>query len=303
MSQAKPIKFPRIWQFLVFPAVYSQAFHGYTTPAFPCFKRGLMKSSIGLFFVIFLCAGQMAQAAVVSRAVEYRDGEAVLEGYLAYDDAVKGPRPAVLIVHEWKGLNDYAKGRADQLAALGYVGFAIDMYGKGVFAETHEEAAKLSGAYRNDRHRMRQRAKAAYDVLLRQPEVDTSRVAAMGYCFGGMTVLEMARAGLPLLGAASFHGGLSTPLPAKKGEIRAKLRVFHGDEDPFVTGKEVEEFRAEMRAADVDWQMTLYGGAVHAFTVPSAGNDKSQGAAYHEKADKASWKAFTAFLQEIFAAA
>lgn len=261
-----------------------------------------MRPSFGLFLVLLLSSAPLSQAAVVGRTVAYQDGAAVLEGYLAYDDAVKGPRPAVLVVHEWKGLNDYTKGRADQLAALGYVGFAVDMYGKGVFAETHEEAAKLSGAYRNDRSLMRQRAKAAYDILLRQPEVDSSRVAAMGYCFGGMTVLEMARASLQLLGAASFHGGLSTPLPAKKGDIRAKLRIFHGDEDPFVTAAEVEAFRDEMRAAEADWQMTFYSGAVHAFTVPSAGNDKSQGAAYNEAADKASWKALTVFLQEIFGA-
>jgi len=261
-----------------------------------------MKVPFGLLLFLLFSLAPLAQAEVVGRLVEYHDGDALLEGYLAYDDAVTGPRPAVIVVHEWKGLNEYAKGRADQLAGLGYVGFAVDMYGKGIFAETHEEAAKLSGAYRNDRQRMRQRAKAGYEVLLQQPEVDSGRVAAVGYCFGGMTVLEMARSGMPLLGAASFHGGLSAVLPAQKGEVRAKLRVFHGDEDPFVTEKELDDFRAEMRAAEADWQMTFFSGAVHAFTVPSAGFDKSQGAAYNEEADKASWKALTLFLQEIFRA-
>ena len=257
------------------------------------------------FRVGFLCAflfilTPAAQAQVTGRMVEYRDGGTVLEGYLAFDDVVSGKRPGVLVAHEWKGLNDYAKGRADQLAALGYVGFAIDMYGKGVHAETHEEAAKLSGVYREDRQLMRQRAKAAYDFLLQQPEVDSERVAAMGYCFGGMAVLELARSGVPLLGVATFHGTLNTPLPAKKGDIKAKVRVFHGDEDPFVTGAEVDAFRTEMRAAEADWQMTIFSGAVHAFTVPSAGTDKSLGAAYNERADKASWQALTLFLKEIF---
>jgi len=254
-------------------------------------------------FFLILCGLSLtpkAHAQVVGQSVEYLDGETVLEGYIAYDDEVIVKRPAVLVVPEWKGLTGYAKGRAEQLAELGYVGFAVDMYGKGIRVETHEEAAKISGIYRNDRELMRSRAKAALNYISNQPQVDPSRLTAIGYCFGGTTVLEMARAGFPLLGVASFHGGFSAPLPAAPGSIQAKVRVFHGDEDASVSAEDVEAFRAEMRNAEADWQMTIFGGAVHSFTVPEAGSDKSTGMAYNETADKDSWKSLTVFLKEIF---
>lgn len=256
--------------------------------------------------IFFLCLvtilfSPIAQADIVTETVEYRDGETVLEGYLAYDNASEDKRPAILVVHEWKGLNDYARKRAEQLAKLGYVGFAIDMYGKGVRPESHEEAGKISGAFRRDRNRMRLRAKAALDFLKSRELVDPKKIAAMGYCFGGMAVLEMARAGIDLKGVASFHGALQTPVPAEPGAVRAKVIVFHGEEDPFVKAAEVEAFKEEMRNAGADWQLKTFSGAVHSFTVPEAGNDKNQGVAYNAAADKESWSMLEDFLHEIFA--
>jgi len=253
--------------------------------------------------VIFLWLSfqTVSSAAVVTEAVEYMDGDAVLEGYLAYDDAIQGKRPGILVVHEWKGLNDYAKKRALQLAELGYAAFAADMYGKGIYAKDHEEAGKLSGVYRSDRNLMRQRAKAAFDVLKNNPQVDPQNTAAIGYCFGGTTVLEMARAGFDLKGVVSFHGALDTPVPAVPGTIKAKVLVMQGADDSFAgTTQQITAFEDEMRKAGADWQLVIFGDAVHSFTVPEAGSDKSKGAAYNAPADKRSWGMMKQFLSELF---
>ncbi len=252
--------------------------------------------------VIFLWVSfqTVSFAAVVTQAVEYKDGETLLEGYLAYDDAIEGKRPGIIVVHEWKGLNDYAKGRADELAELGYVAFAVDMYGKGIYAKDHEEAGKLSGVYRSDRNLMRQRAKAAFDILKNNPHVDPQNTAAIGYCFGGTTVLEMARAGFDLKGVVSFHGSLDAPLPAAPGVIKAKVLVMHGADDNFVGNEKVLVFQEEMRKAGADWQLVMFGDAVHSFTVPEAGSDKSKGAAYNALADKRSWGMMKQFFSELF---
>jgi dienelactone hydrolase len=232
--------------------------------------------------------------------VEYHDGDAVLEGYLAYDDASPNPRPGVLVVHEWKGLNDYAKRRAGQLAELGYIAFAADMYGKGVRATDHEEAAKLSGIYRSDRQLMRRRILAAYDELRRRPLADPSRLAAIGYCFGGTAVLELARSGAEVVGVASFHGGLSTPTPADAANIKGRVLVLHGADDTFVTPEEVAAFESEMRQAGVRYRLITYPGAVHSFTVPEAGSDPSTGMAYNAEADRRSWEEMRSFLHDVF---
>lgn len=241
-----------------------------------------------------------ASAAIQQRAVEYQHGDAVLQGYLAYDDALEGPRPGVLVVHEWKGLGDYAKSRAAQLAALGYVAFAVDMYGKGIYAATHEEAGRLAGIYRNDRQLMRARILAGLKVLRAQPQVDPQRIAAIGYCFGGTTVLELARGGADVPAVISFHGALATPTPLDARQIKARVQVHHGDEDRFISEAELAAFRDEMRQAGVDWQLNIYGGAVHSFTVPTAGNDKSTGIAYHAAADRRSWAAMRQLFAEVF---
>jgi len=243
-----------------------------------------------------------APAAVQTRAVEYKDGDVTLEGYLAWDDALKGKRPGVLVVHEWWGLNDYPKMRARQLAELGYVAFALDMYGKGVVAKTPEEASELTGKFRGaDRALMRRRAAAGLEVLRKQDLVDPKRIAAIGYCFGGTTVLELARNGAEIAGVVSFHGGLDTPDPADAKRIKAKVLVLHGAADKSVTPEQMKTFWDSMNAAGVDWSMVAYGGAVHAFTNPASGSDPSKGVAYDAKADRRSWAAMKEFFAEIFA--
>lgn len=242
-----------------------------------------------------------AQAAVKTEEVDYRHGDVVLQGYFAYDDSSKAKRPVVLVVHEWYGHGDYARRRARELAALGYLAFAGDMYGKGVYAKSHEEAAKLAGAVRGDRKLMRERALAAVGAMKKHPLADPARLAAIGYCFGGTTVLELARAGAPLKAVASFHGALDTPAPAEPGAVKAKVLVLQGADDTH-TAPAVPAFEAEMRKAKADWQLVSYGGAVHSFTVKEAGDDPSKGMAYDEKADKRSWRELQGFLKESFSA-
>ena len=256
-----------------------------------------MKKAI---LALTLCAlAGKGGAAVKTETVEYKHGNVVCEGVLVYDDAVKGKRPGIVVVHEWTGLGDYAKRRAEQLAQMGYVAFAIDMYGKGVRAKDHKEAAELSGIYRNDRSLMRNRAKAGLDVLRKSSMVDGGRIAAIGYCFGGTTVLELARSGEDLKGVASFHGGLDTPNPQDAKNIKAKVIVFQGADDAYTLAS-VPKFEEEMKNAGADWQLIKYSGAVHSFTVKEAGDDNSKGMAYNEKADKRSWQSLKNFLDEIF---
>lgn len=238
-------------------------------------------------------------AAVRTEVVPYRHSGTELEGALVYDDAVKGPRPGVLVLHEWWGHGPYVRRRAEQLARLGYVAFAADMYGKGVYAKTHEEAAKLSGAFREDRALMRMRALAGLQVLKKSGKADPKKLAAIGYCFGGTSVLELARAGTDLAGVVSFHGGLDTPRPQETSGVKAKILALVGSEDKWVTGG-IPVFEDEMRRARADWQLVLYGGVVHSFTVPEAGNDPSAGMAYDETADRRSWRAMEDFFREIF---
>jgi dienelactone hydrolase len=247
-----------------------------------------------------LAGASSVRAAVKTRTVEYRQGETVLEGFLAWDDAGPARRPGVLVVHEWTGINPYTRRRAEQLAGMGYVAFAADIYGKGVRPATPKEAAATAGRYKADRALLRERVKAGLDELRRQPNVDPAKVAAIGYCFGGTTVLELGRAGADLLGIVSFHGGLDTPTPADARSVKAKLLVLTGADDPNVPPAQVAAFEEEMRAAKVDWQLVKYSGAVHSFTNPDAGNDNSKGAAYNAAADRRSWIAMQDFFAELF---
>jgi dienelactone hydrolase len=242
--------------------------------------------------------GAMPRQDLETKSIEYKHGDVVLEGYLAYDKSVKGKRPGVILVHEWKGRGDYVKMRAEMAAKLGYVAFAIDMYGKGVFAKDHAEAGKLAGAFFKDRTLMRERAKAGLDVLLKQDVCDPSKVAAMGYCFGGTTVLELGRMGADLKLVASFHGNLTTPSPAEAGKVKAKVAVFHGADDKNVG--DVDAFKKEMGDAKVDLKFHAFEGAVHSFTVKEAGDDNSKGMAYNAKADKESWELLVKYLAEAF---
>jgi dienelactone hydrolase len=199
------------------------------------------------------------------------------------------------------GLNDYAKRRVEQLAELGYVAFAADIYGEGRIAVDIEEARQLSGTYKGDRPLFRARVAAGLETLKAQPSVDPARVAAIGYCFGGTAVLELARGGAEVAGVVSFHGGLDSPTPEDAKNIRAKVLVLHGADDPLVPPAEVLAFEEEMRQGGVDWQLISYGGAVHGFTNPASGDDPSgRGVAYNAVADARSWAAMRQFFAELF---
>jgi dienelactone hydrolase len=236
----------------------------------------------------------------VTTTVEYTQDGTTLEGYLAYDDAIAGRRPAVVVFHQWMGLTDYEKMRADMLAKLGYVAFAADIYGKGVRPQNTQEAQREAGKYYGDRALWRARAAAGLATLAADPHVDPARVAAIGYCFGGGSALELARAGADIKGAVAFHGSLTTPNPEDAKNIRGKILVCHGAADPYAPRKDVEAFIDEMESAGVDYQLTLYGHAVHAFTQRQAGDDPSKGAAYNAEADQRSWQLMQDFFAEIF---
>lgn len=253
-----------------------------------------------LMMIVMLAAmlAGAARAEIVGRAVEYACGGTKCIGWLAYDDALQGRRPGVLVVHEWYGLNDYAKQRAAELARMGYVAFAADMYGGGKVAADPAEAGKLAGAIKADPALMRARARAALDVLAGDPRVDRERLAAIGFCFGGTTVLELAYSGAPLAGVVSFHGGLVPLKPEDAKHLKAALLILHGADDP--NAGDVAAFQKSMRDAGADWQMIYYGGAVHSFTNPAAGNDKSRGAAYDRRAAERSWRHMKLFFDEIF---
>ncbi|MBW4633089.1 MAG: dienelactone hydrolase family protein [Iphinoe sp. HA4291-MV1] len=250
--------------------------------------------------VVVLLTSTHALAVIQTKVIEYKQGNTVLEGYLAYDDAIGGRRPGVLVVHEWNGLQDYVKKRTQQLAELGYVAFAADIYGKGIRPKNPKESAAQASIYRKDRQLMRARAKAGLEVLQKNALTDTKRIAAIGYCFGGGTVLEVARSGANIAGVVSFHGNLDTPNLNDAKNIKAKVLVLHGANDPLVPTEQVKAFEKEMQQANVNWQLIPYPGAVHGFTNPEAGNDSSKGVAYNESADKQSWEAMKQFFAKIF---
>src|ERR1051325_1381378 len=256
--------------------------------------KGLILGVLGMAVLI------SARADIVTKSVEYKEGDTTLEGFVAYDNSVKNSRPGVLIVHQWKGLGDYEKMRAEMLAKMGYVAFACDIYGKGVRPASMQEAGAQAGKYKSDRALLRRRVKAGLETLLKQQGVDAKRVAAIGYCFGGTTALELARSGADINGVVSFHGGLGTPTPEDAKNIKCKVLACHGADDPNVPPAEVAGFEKEMRDGKIDWQLIAYGNAVHSFTDKSAGNDNSKGAAYNEKADRRSWEAMKDLFAEIF---
>ena len=241
-----------------------------------------------------------AFGAIQTRDVEYKDGDVVLQGFLAYDDSAAGRRPGVVIFHEWKGPSSYERGRAEQLAGLGYVAFVADVYGKGVRPTSAAEAGAEATKYKSNRPLMRERAKLALAEIRKQEMVDPDRVASIGYCFGGTAALELARSGADVKGVVSFHGGLDSPTPADGKNIKAKVLVLHGADDPTSPPEMIAAFQDEMRKGGVDWQFVLYSGARHAFSNPAAGNSPTGPVAYNEKADKRSWEAMKTFFAEIF---
>lgn len=249
--------------------------------------------------VLLLVAAPVLFAEVKVETVEYKQGDTVCEGYFAHDPAWNTPHPGVLVIHDWMGNGEFSKKRITELAELGYAAFAADIYGKGVRAKDPGEASKLAGKFKGDRALLRARALAALETLKAQKNVDGSKLAAMGYCFGGTTALELARSGAAVKGIVSFHGGLNTPTPEDAKNIKAKILVLHGADDPFVKPDEVAAFKKEMADAKVDMTFVGYEGAVHGFTNPAAGNDNSKGAAYNEKANKESWEAMKKFFAEV----
>lgn len=242
---------------------------------------------------------QIARAAMVKKTVDYSVAGKNYEGYLAYDDAIKGPRPGILVAHNWMGITDETKSKVDQLAQLGYVAFAVDIYGKGVRPKDSKEAGQLAGQFKKDRTMLRARMQQGLLTLRSQPDVEKNRIVALGYCFGGTAALELARAGADLKGAVSFHGGLDSPRPDDGKRIKGKVLILHGADDPFNPPTDIAAFEDEMRKNKVDWQMIKYGGAVHSFTEKAAGNDPSEGTAYNAEADRRSWRAMKDFFAEI----
>jgi len=241
-----------------------------------------------------------ARAELVTRVVEYQHEGTALKGYLAYDGSISGRRPGVLVIHEWWGLNDYARMRADMLARMGFVALAADMYGGGMVAENRDHAATLSGQFMGQ-PLIRTRARAGLDVLAGHELVDPKRLAAIGYCFGGTTVLQLAYSGAELAGVVSFHGGLPAPQPDDYGRIKARVLLAHGADDPFVSADTIAAFQKGMRESGADWQMIYYGKAMHSFTNPQAGGANIRGAAYDKLADERCWGHMKVFFDEIFA--
>ncbi len=242
-------------------------------------------------------------AAVVGSEVEYREGDTVMKGYLAYDEALKGPRPGILVVHEWWGHNDYARRRAHQLAELGYTALAVDMYGEGQLASHPEDAKRFSSEVKRNMQVAERRFKAALHLLREQPMVSAEQIGAIGYCFGGGIVLEMARRGIDLKAVASFHGSLTTSSPPEKGAVKARILVANGGDDPMVKPEHIKIFKAQMEGAGANYQLISYPGAKHSFTNPDAdkyGKEFGLPLAYNAKADQASWGEMRQMFQEVF---
>jgi dienelactone hydrolase len=236
--------------------------------------------------------------------IDYRDGAADLRGYLACDPSASAARPGIVVFHEGVGLEEFAMGRARRLAELGYVALAADMFGERRQARNLQQVATLVGGLRSDPLRIRSRARAALDTLAALPLVDTTRLAAIGFCFGGSVALELARDGAELKAAVSFHGVLSTKMPAEPGRVKASVLVLTGADDPLAPPDQVKAFEDEMRAAKVrDWQVIAYGNTLHGFTNPAADGSMMRTALYDERADRRSWAAMLALFDEVFSGA
>ncbi|NNJ24804.1 dienelactone hydrolase family protein [Alienimonas chondri] len=259
----------------------------------------LQFASFALAVGLAIVAPSAANAEVQTESVEYQHDGVTYRGYVAYDDAIEGRRPGVLVVHEWWGLNDYAKQRAEMLAEMGYVGFALDMYGEGKTAGHPEEAAKFAGMVRDNVDDWRARALAGLDQLKKRPETDPENVAAIGYCFGGATVLQMAYAGAPVKGVVSFHGALPAASAEEAEQVKAGIMICHGAADGFVPPEQVKGCLEPLEKAGADYVFTAYAGAKHGFTNPGADDRGMDGLKYDPKADARSWAAMTAMFDVI----
>lgn len=246
------------------------------------------------------CFTSSTAANLVTQTVPYSQDGKTFNGYLAYDDSITAKRPGVLVVHEWWGLNEYARKRTEELARMGYVAFAADMYGDGITTSEPEAAAEWSGKVKGS-PLMRARGLIALAQLRKNPLVDSGRMGAIGFCFGGTGVMELAWAGADLAGVVSFHGGLTSPNPEETSHIRAKILVLHGAADPFETHETIADFQDALEKAGVDWQMVIYGEGMHGFTNPEADSYHIEGLGYNKSAASRSWKQMESFFCEIFA--
>lgn len=240
-----------------------------------------------------------AEAKITLEKVEYKSGDKTFEGIVAYDTAIKGKKPGVIVFPNWMGVSSETESKITALAKLGYVAMAADVYGKGVRPKDAKEAGELATVYKNDRKLLRDRANLALATLAKNSKVDSSKLLATGYCFGGTAALELGRSGADVLGIVTFHGGLSNPTPADAKNIKAQVEVYHGGIDPYVPGDEVAAFKKEMDEAKVTYQLTSFSGAVHSFTDSGAGSDVTKGQAYNALADKRSWEGMKQFFHEL----
>lgn len=264
-------------------------------------RRDAFTILVGLLAGLSLAlAAVPASAKVRTKVVPYQHGPVMLEGYLAWDDAVSGKRPGVLVVHEWWGLNEYVRQRAEQLAALGYVAFALDMYGKGLVTQHADQASKWMQQIQANVAGWQARANAGLGILRDHELVDVSRLGAVGYCFGGATVLQLAFGGAPVRGIVSFHGSLPVPTKEQASQTRAKLLIAHGNQDSFVSQDHLDAFLAALEAGDLDWHLVVYGGARHSFTNPAADAYGMDALKYDKAADARSWRHMQLFFDELF---
>jgi dienelactone hydrolase len=259
-----------------------------------------MKLSFGFLAVSVLLASAPARAEIKTQEMEYKQGDTTLVGFLAYDDAAKGKRPGVLVVHEWWGHNQHARDQAVRLAKAGYVGFALDMYGKGKVAEHPQDAQAFMQEATKDPMTMWMRFNAALDLLKQQPQVDATKIGAIGYCFGGAVALGMARAGADLQAVGTFHAAMPPGPPPEKGKVKPRILIQAGGADPMVKRDQVEAFEKQLKDAGAKVEVIYYPKAQHSFTNPAADKSGVPGLSYNADADKKSWAALTAFLKKTF---
>jgi len=257
--------------------------------------RSFAIAALAVFAFHSICVAE-----VKTETITYKVGDKTFKGVLAYDDAVTGKRPGILVVHEFWGLDDYAKKRAEQLAGLGYVAFAVDMYGDGKFTEHPKEAGAMAGEVRKSEKEWLARANAGLDILRKNPRVDGAKLASIGYCFGGSTSLALANSGADIKAAVSFHGAIVVPTEEQVKSIKARILICHGAADSFIKEETIQKMRGMYDNAKVDYQMIYYGGALHSFTVPGAESKGLKGIAYDANADRRSWAAMRALFDEVF---
>lgn len=248
---------------------------------------------------VIIMTSLYSEAKIVVEKKEYKSGNQSFEGLVAYDTEIKKPVPGIVVFHNWKGVSAETESKITELAKLGYVAFAADVYGKGIRPQDAKSAGAEAGKYKNNRQLLRERTQLGLTILKGFKNVDAKKTFATGYCFGGTAALELARSGADVLGVVSFHGGLANPTPADAKNIKGQVQIYHGAIDPGVPAEEVAAFQKEMDEAKVTYQITSYSGAVHSFTDKAAGNDISKGQAYNELADQRSWKGMKEFLSEL----